>query len=338
MTADSVVFELPQEVIAAIVEGGKPVHLIFGDVVFVIPAAAFAGINQDLTVSVAPVSDKATAPGSDYQPIGPVYDITATTASGRVTFATQIQLGLAYNDGDLGSTPSWKLGIYRRNDSTGQWEFVGGIVDSANNMVYANLNSFSQYTIMAYDKTFDDIVGHWARLDIEHMAAKHVVRGMTDTTFVPEGAVTRAQFAALLVRALNIPVAASGQPTFQDLGTNHWAFAEVEAAVRAGLVRGVGNNRFEPDRPINRQEMAAMLIRAAEWAGNELDSGDTQTVLAAYSDANAIADWAADAVAAALRSNLMIGRTASEFVPHGTATRAEAATVIKRLMNLLGLL
>ncbi|MGI6225843.1 MAG: S-layer homology domain-containing protein, partial [Peptococcales bacterium] len=132
-----------------------------------------------------------------------------------------------------------KLGVYRYNETNKQWEYVGGKVDTVNGTVTVMLDSFSKYAVLYYDRTFNDIVGHWAQKDIELMAARHIAAGMTDNQFVPDANITRAQFASLLGRVLGLKEVSVTTSQFADVEPNAWYAGSIQAAYEAGLIAGI---------------------------------------------------------------------------------------------------
>lgn len=197
-------------------------------------------------------------------------------------------------------------------------------------------NGNSVYTVVTADKTFDDIASHWAAETIESLASKRIVHGAAERLFEPEAAVTRAQFTTLLVRALGlddavVDVEGGG---FADVQADDWFAGAVHAAQRAGLANGVGGRRFEPERAISRQELAAMLSQALDFLGRGAEAAEP-SALAAYEDASSIGDGYANAVAKATRLGLMQGQ-GDRFAPLASATRAEAAVVLQRLLRKVG--
>ncbi|MFZ5591382.1 MAG: S-layer homology domain-containing protein, partial [Bacillota bacterium] len=106
----------------------------------------------------------------------------------------------------------------------------------------------------------------------------------------------------------------------------------VAAAVNAGLVKGVGGNRFAPNEYITREQMAVMLSRAMQYAGIApvLQSADASSKLAIFKDKQAISAWATDGAAAMVSEGIIKGRTADGFAPQGLTTRAEAAVMLYR--------
>jgi hypothetical protein len=233
-----------------------------------------------------------------------------------------------------------KLCVYRFNETTDTWEPVPSRVDAVTGKVTFFTNHFSNYAIMALEKTFSDLAGHWAKADVELMAARWVVKGDTATTYAPERSVTRAEFAALLVRALGLKEKTVSAATFSDVPTTAWYSGSVEAAATAGIVSGVGNGAFAPDASITREEMAAMVVRAMSYAdaGIELTAGESQSLLGAFSDRVNVDAWAVDDLAKAVKSGIVQGVSNTEIAPLSSATRAEAATMVKRMMEKAGLL
>ncbi|MCL2838841.1 MAG: S-layer homology domain-containing protein [Oscillospiraceae bacterium] len=180
---------------------------------------------------------------------------------------------------------------------------------------------------------FTDINGHWARNEILAMHARGVVNGTGGGLFQPDNNITRAEFAAILVRALGLPQNYNGNSgeIFNDVAASDWFADVVAVAFNAGLVAGFDDGNFRPNSIITRQEMAVMLMRAWEVSGFEtVNSAD----LSMFADASEIADWAAPAVATAVGAGLMTGVGSNEFSPQTHATRAQATVVISRLLEL----
>ncbi|MGB9921032.1 MAG: S-layer homology domain-containing protein [Moorellales bacterium] len=231
-----------------------------------------------------------------------------------------------------------KLGLYRYNEATRSWEYLGGRVDKATKTVTAKVAALTQakYAVMAYEKTFTDLLGHWARRDVEIMAARHIAGGVSETLFAPNGKVTRAQFAALLIRTLGITEAKPAASSFTDVAASDWYFGAVETARAAGLVGGYPDGTFRPEAPITREEMAAMVCRALGYAGKKpVLAQPVEVLLARFSDTAQIGTWAREAVATAVSENILRGRD-GQAAPKANATRAEATVMLKRALVSLG--
>ncbi len=221
------------------------------------------------------------------------------------------------------------------NPTTGKLSFVPAVFTSTDGKNEATLkrNGSSIYAVIELDKTFSDINGHWAESYIKLLANKLVVDGVTDTTFQPERNITRAEFAALVVRALGLDTN-SGSSTFKDVAAGDWYASVVAAAANAKLVDGYEDGTFRPNATINREELAAMVVRALNYAGAKPDvSADKQTqLLAKFKDASKIV-WAKNEIATAIDAGIIDGMTDDTLGARDTATRAQSATMLKRLLS-----
>lgn len=198
------------------------------------------------------------------------------------------------------------------------------LVDSELNMVTYEPNIRVLITASGKVIGFHDIAGHWAESVIMTAVEEGIVNGYEDSSFRPERQVTRAEFSVMLVRALNLDVPSEAETTFADNDSiPSWAKAYISAAVEAKLIQGYENNTFRADRPINREEMSAIMTRAF---GIEA----VQDGVPEFSDLKQISDWAVPYVAAAAEAKLMNGRGNNQFAPKELATRAEAVAVLMR--------
>jgi hypothetical protein len=177
---------------------------------------------------------------------------------------------------------------------------------------------------------FTDISEHWAKDEIMKALDAGVVTPSDDRLFRPDDNVTRAEFAAFMVRALKIPTGGGYDGVFNDVGEEDWFAEIVEGAKRAGIVNGYGDGRFEPNSLISRQEMAKMLLAACDYAGLEYGGADIASL---YSDYGDISDWAVEAAAAVTGLGLVQGME-GRFAPLENATRAQAVVVTSRLLSL----
>lgn len=173
---------------------------------------------------------------------------------------------------------------------------------------------------------FADIAGHWAEADITAMAQQGIVTGVTDTTFEPDREITRAEFAALIVRALGISSGSSAG--FTDLEPGAWYEGAVNAAAGAGLVNGY-QGQFRPYDLITREEMAVIIAKAYAFMGNTAGKGGVE----GFADADQISQWAYDSVDSAVAAGLISGKGNRLFYPKENATRAECTSLIKRLLE-----
>lgn len=223
------------------------------------------------------------------------------------------------------------LGVYYIAAS-GALEYMGGTLTDGK--FTAEINHFSQYAVLEYDKTFSDVSStSWASGVIKSMAAKHILEGISATEFNPQSEVTRAQFAAIITRALGLK--AGSTPSFADVDSKSWYAGAVAAVNEAGIVLGRSKDAFAPNERITREEMAVMIVRAYEYLQGSRVSQASDTAAGAFSDYSQIHSWAKNAAGIALQAGLIKGRGNQQFAPQGSMTRAESAQVIANLMGQL---
>lgn len=204
--------------------------------------------------------------------------------------------------------------IGKYNAETGEVEF--------------STNHFSKYIVKNYVVNFSDVAsGFWAKNSIEAMAAKGIIGGKGAGMYDPEGKVTRAEFAKLITIALGI-VDENAKADFPDVSDSAWYSTYVASAKNAGIIKGRPDGTFAPNDTISRQDMAVMIANALkESAPANMDK------YVAFTDKNAISDYAMSSVAISAKSEILTGKPGNKMDPKGTATRAEAATIIYRLFN-----
>lgn len=184
-------------------------------------------------------------------------------------------------------------------------------------------------------ETFADIENNWAREDIEYLAGKKLIYGKSETTFEPEGSITRAEFAALLVRALGLPEGILKEGRYQDMPDGAWYAGSTAAATAEKIITGYEGGFFMPEYRITREEMAVMLVRAARVAGKELTAlsiEEQKEQLSRFPDRSMISPWAAQEVALAARAGIINGLPGGYFDPQACADRAQSAVMLKRFL------
>ncbi|GAB6935030.1 hypothetical protein JCM14720_09510 [Calditerricola yamamurae] len=174
---------------------------------------------------------------------------------------------------------------------------------------------------------FADVRGHWALQPITALAARGMVAGVAPDRFAPDAPVTRAQLAVLLARLEGVETGtdnASPSLPFRD-PIPSWAREAVQAMVEKELLRGYPDGTFRPDHPVTRAELAAILDRYLGLTGS--------APLPPFRDAADIPSWAREAIARVAQAGVMKGM-GDRFAPQRPTTRAEAATVLYRLLTM----
>ncbi|PZE20023.1 S-layer homology domain-containing protein [Paenibacillus xerothermodurans] len=258
---------------------------------------------------------------------GDIYEITT---SGENKFNKPVSIILSFDDEKLigGKEPA----IYYYHEGRKQWIFMGGQVDAASGRVSVQVNQLSTFAVFT-DPTavhLIDIDTHWAAEYITRLVGMKVITGYEDMTFKPEENVTRAEFTAMMVAALGLPADKSGKLSFADAEQiPDWAAGYAVAAVDAGIIEGRpganGSVYFDAGALITRAEMAVMVTRTLTATA----SGST----AAFADAAAIPDWAKQSIETAVEKEIINGFEDNTFRPEAKATRAQAATMIFKLLH-----
>lgn len=172
---------------------------------------------------------------------------------------------------------------------------------------------------------FSDISKHWAKSSIESAVKLGIVNGFSDGSFRPDNKVTRGEFAVMISRALML----EGEDTetvFKDGNTiPSWAKDHIARAVAAGLIQGFADDTFRISEQLSRAQLAVIIARAANL---KLSDSSTTT----FSDSADIPAWASKEVSAAVEAGLVLGKD-NRFAPNETSTRAEAITMIMRLLE-----
>jgi photosystem II stability/assembly factor-like uncharacterized protein len=194
----------------------------------------------------------------------------------------------------------------------------------------------STYTVIENKKTFADVNNHWAEETITILASKLLINGTGEETFTPDTSITRAELVAVVVRALGLE-SAPEKVLFHDVQPDDWFKGELGAAVEAGIVNGYSNGSFKPHAYASREEMVTILQNALHYAGTDLNlNAELLTpYLDRFEDRNEISEWAKQAVAVAVKLEMIQGYADGSFKPHTNITRAEAVTMIYRMLQSL---
>ncbi|UQZ33857.1 hypothetical protein C2I18_10165 [Paenibacillus sp. PK3_47] len=188
-------------------------------------------------------------------------------------------------------------------------------------------------------RSFTDMSRHWSNSIVSLLGAKNIIDSSYGTTFKPEQKITRAEFAVMLSRGLGLPGDRETAQRFSDVQPSTQTGDYIGAAAKAGIITGNTDATFRPNANITREQLAIMIIRAMEYTGNPITlSGTTSSTLTVFKDKNKIQNQSAEFVAKAVQEGIILGMTPTEFQPQGNATRAQAAVMLQRMLNMAGYL
>ena len=177
--------------------------------------------------------------------------------------------------------------------------------------------------------SFNDVTsGKWYAAAILKAAQKGIMNGMGDGTFAPQANLTRAMLVQILYNLEGRPAVSGGTP-FGDVAEGDWFAPAVAWAAGEKLVEGYEGN-YDPLADITREQLVTVLWRYARRKGDAAPCGS----LEAFADRGEVSSWAAEAMAWAVGTGLINGRSADTLAPRASATRAEVATLILRFTAL----
>ncbi|TYS50297.1 S-layer homology domain-containing protein [Bacillus infantis] len=194
----------------------------------------------------------------------------------------------------------------------------------------------SKYTIVENDVTFPDVNNKsWAEEYIETLASKYIIKGKETGKYDPAEHMTRAQFAVLLVRALGLPGQAYDH-TFKDVSGKEWFNKEGElmAAVKYGVIQGIGDGTFAPNEKITRAQAAAMIERAMNIKFLNYDKSqlDKSKKLSDFKDAKKVGGWAQKGVEAVYQAGIVSGKLDGNYDPNGYTQRDQMAKILANFL------
>lgn len=176
-------------------------------------------------------------------------------------------------------------------------------------------------------KVFSDTANHWAKSAVNFVVERGLFQGTSETTFSPDGQMTRGMVVTVLHRLENTPASGAAN-LFSDVPVGTWYTDAVIWANAQGIVQGTGDG-FLPNSPVTREQLAAILYRYMQAQGHDVTK---RASLSSFSDSAAVSSWARDAMEWAVSTGLINGKTGGILDPGGNATRAEVATMFERLV------
>ena len=176
--------------------------------------------------------------------------------------------------------------------------------------------------------------GSWYYKSIVYAVSNSLMNGVGDSKFEPEEGMTRAMLVTVLWRYEGSPK--QRPSTFSDVRRGQWYSEAVSWAAKNGIVTGVGDNKFEPDTQITREQIATILYRYAQKKRADTSARGS---LSAFPDNGKVNGWAKTALQWCVGEGLIGGTNENGKVyldPQGTATRAQVATILMRYIEKLG--
>ncbi len=191
----------------------------------------------------------------------------------------------------------------------------------------APLNGSATVEIVDNSKTFSDVPStSWAAEAVTFASARELFNGTSETTFSPDQTTSRAMVATVLYRLEGQPDQALTD-VYHDVSGDAWYADSVAWAAENGIVNGYGDGQFGPNDSVTREQFVVMLWR---YVGSPKANGRD---LAAFTDADQISSYAQEALCWAVENGILNGNGSGQLTPGGTATRAEAAQMLKNFIE-----
>jgi len=201
--------------------------------------------------------------------------------------------------------------------------------DSKSGMLSFMTSHFSKYAVTIVHKSFDDLSNYkWAKKQFEVLTSKGIMESY-GTSAMPQKDITRAEFIAYLVKGLGLNASLLGN--FVDVDKANPYYNEIGVAKKLGITSGTGNNRFDCDNILSRQDMMVLVNNALKIKEGALDNANTD-VLAKFKDVGKIAGYASQSIANLVSRGIVSG-SGSSMEPKSLTTRAHAAAVIYNLIK-----
>ncbi|EPR11818.1 Calx-beta domain-containing protein [Ruminiclostridium papyrosolvens] len=215
----------------------------------------------------------------------------------------------------------------------GSFTHVPTAVNIIDNRYYAKINSLtnSTYALIYNPLTFKDVEKHWSKDYVNDAGSRLIVSGTGNGNFTPDRAVTRAEFAVMIVKALGLK-GSQFADNFSDVGKDNPYYSYICTAYQYGIITGYTNGKFGPNDLITREQSMTMISKAMKIAGMDTTLTNTDNLNKNFSDSRDISKWAKNGAAICVNSGLFVGNK-GKLNPKNNVTRAESATVIIKLLK-----
>ena len=205
----------------------------------------------------------------------------------------------------------------------------------------ARVKNNGVYAVIAASRSFTDTPA-WAEEAVNTLASRLILQNASGGPFRAQDAVSRAEVAEMVTRALGLLTDKSGASSFFDVSLTDWYFPSTTIAVENDLIRGYGDGTFGPERNITRQEVMTIMARVMEYLGYEeninMTIDEAEEILSKFKDGDKVADWAKINMAKCVKADVVRGDDKMYLNPNAHLTRAEMSQLIYNLMSNYGLL
>lgn len=222
-------------------------------------------------------------------------------------------------------------------NSDGTFSHVPTVITKIDSKYYAKINSLtnSTYSVIWSPKTFKDVENYWAKDAVNDMASRLVISGVGNDMFAPDRDITRAEFSAIIVRALGLMHPGTGKTSFGDVSKNDWYYDAVSIAYEYGIISGYGNGKFGPTDKITHEQAMIMVAKAMKITKLKADFkiGEAEQLIASYGDFKKASSWAKDSIALCVKTGVVPDGSGKIAAPKDYITGAEVAVMVQKLLQ-----
>ena len=220
-------------------------------------------------------------------------------------------------------------GWYTDRELTNRYDFGTKVTESFT--LYAKWSE-NEVEDGEWENPFVDVAkADWFYESVRFAYERGLFSGVSETKFAPKNIMTRGMLVTVLYRAEGEPKVKGSIP-FADVDTGAYYANAVIWAEQNGIVKGVGENEFAPNRNITREQIAAIMYRYAAYKGYDLSVGEN-TDIGTFADFGEISEYALLPMQYAVGAGLMKGKTETTLNPRDNATRAEIAAILMRFIE-----
>lgn len=341
--------QLPLSSFESMAEKEMTLTILSGPVAIDVPASSIdtdaikgllgaEGGNADISLSITiaqPSSDEAASlqASADSEGLGllgtpVVFNITASYGGKTVEIASFNQYVQRRLEVDKETADSVTTAMVFEGNNTFRPVPTSVYHEGGKHYVVITTRTNSTYVLVSQKTAFNDTDGKWYKDIVKEMADRRIISGIGNNVVAGDREITRAEFAAIMTRALGLP--AKGTSQFSDVAADSWYNQAVAAAAQYGIVSGKGDNRFDPLAKITREEAMQIVFNASKLA--PINGAEASVDKKAYRDYDAKSQWATEAVDFNLNNGLIVGSN-GKINPKANITRGEAATVILKLLK-----
>ncbi len=268
------------------------------------------------------------------------FEITCTSGSKTINlfkFNNYVERTVILPEGIDGKRIT--TGVLLNKDGT--FSHVPTAVKLVDGKYYAKINSLtnSTYTLIWNPVTFKDAKKHWSKNYVNSVGSRLIDDGVGNSNFAPNRAITRAELASMIVKALGLK-GTNFEEKFKDVKTSDPSYYYIYTVYEYGIMGGYSNGNFGPEDLVTREQAMRILVKAMDVAGVDVkvSKTDIEKQLVQFKDSSKISSGARKAAAICVKNGIFAGNKQGSLNPKGNLTRGESATVIIKLLKKAGLI